>query len=542
VCGLREGSRHRDAQRVSTSLVREAEAQAWNANPAVPRYLVTVRGARANRLCRGTDGRRLLRRLRPAPTAPRARALLSRTSTARAALPHPPCVWPAQVVSLPSEQVLAVGNGVEHRHARFAELIAREESALSSGLFVSRRPRAIRRRTSCSARPSPRIRRGVHSRPDRYFQVDATGVFSTPLLPLGGDATSYGVFRRGASNSGRALQDRIMQILSEKHRLAFPRTAPGPRSWALSWGAVSDAAKAKDDATGKVAQDRSNSRCLAAQPPAGRRENAPNDRPGFLRRAGRNARSRTRSRRDRPRVAEAGRGPEARTPRDTMPSAKRNCDAMAGGKESDAPRDQRATRKEQSAIRRRPSPRKQRAAPAPAVVVAQHGACSRAISIRSRSACSTGGQFVLFRNAWRDGQRYIQGHADRAASIPSPNCAAATVRGVRARATSDLVVTIRDVCCRSTTRRAEGATRRARAPSSGHAAYQTRLSRAAQRPRALSSACVKLPPGPGAGTGQLVRRDPRDRCCAAASSTSCTASARGQIELTRQQQDFRIGG
>jgi signal transduction histidine kinase len=98
--------------------------------------------------------------------------------------------------------------------ARFADLVASEEArsfADYAFLVVEGDPaQSFVQRSPLSTFPVESSIPGVIG----YFQVGADGAFSTPLLPIGADATSYGVTTEELNARG-ALQNRIWQILSE---------------------------------------------------------------------------------------------------------------------------------------------------------------------------------------------------------------------------------------------------------------------------------------------------------------------------------------
>jgi signal transduction histidine kinase len=204
-------------------------------------------------------------------------------------------------------------------------------------------------RSPLSAYPVASALPGVVS----YFQVDANGLLTTPLLPPAGiDAGAYGI---GADEAAarRALEQTIRDVLAQNRLVERPARSP-PAAALRTQAAFDELARAS-----------------ALSPRA------------------------------RPAVDERGAGLRAEAPK--AESAARETAAASSAPAAEAERQKRT---EQLLVPETPTVLQNSIAPA--------GAEFRIRTFASeRDPFELGmldtGQMVLFRNAWRDGQRYIQG-------------------------------------------------------------------------------------------------------------------------------------
>ena len=393
-------------------------------------------------------------------------------------------------------------------------------------LRVSRRRAAIRRRrTSCSVRrcrafPVESAAAGCVG----YFQVDADGAFSTPLLP--GDRPMR---RGGAIGMQRraqqvALRDALYAVLPRGAR-AEPthcaRGARGPRSRsrekpcglprARSSGCggcralVREAAVADAVAGGgaRARRVRPSSRHPSRRPTTRaqglRRQRSAFDELNAARRRRRSARRRRATSSGRCRTSSSTRRATsaARTARSAKPTRRRtssNCArtcrrARHARSARRCSRMRRAGRRRSARRERRCRRRRQRAA-------------TRAVRTFESEldpfefGLLDTGHLVLFRNVWRDGQRYDPGRARRACRVRRRGGRRAVPRD-RAGAGRDLVVAYR----RPTRSRSCAAGRRRigveRGELAGDAAAPLAAVGAARRLRAHRFASTQLPPAPG---------------------------------------------
>jgi signal transduction histidine kinase len=208
---------------------------------------------------------------------------------------------------------------------------------------------------------------------------------------------------------------------------------------------------------------------------------------------------------------------------------------QTGGNESDAPRDQRAKRKEQSAIPEAPVTTEAAGSANTAVVVAQHVRMFESDIDPFTLGLLDGGQFVLFRNAWRDGQRYIQGLLIEQHPFLT-DLAAATFTASALAQTSDLVIADQGrVLALYNATGGRGYVSSPGAELQGTLLYQTRLS-APLNDLELIFSVRELPPGPGAGLVSSLAAILAIVLCGGF-YLMYRLGAR-QIELARQQQDF----
>ena len=245
-----------------------------------------------------------------------------------------------------------------------------------------------------------------------YFQVDAAGALTTPLLPRRGvDAAGYGI---GPTSSPRARRCRAISEVLAQNRLV-PRSArrsAGARCRADARERGAAACRGASSATRPSARERAprrRSRAGGVRPARGR-EAPPRRGAAAARRRGRAAqRARRADRRDASAPRRAG-GAGAR---------RRELDARRSASESPT----RPRRRKTPAEALGAEPRARAASPARGVAEAARRRRAQA-ELRVRTFESEldpfevgvldTGHLVMFRNVWRGGQRYIQGVLDRA--------------------------------------------------------------------------------------------------------------------------------
>ncbi len=233
-----------------------------------------------------------------------------------------------------------------------------------------------------------------------YFQVDANGLFTTPLLPKAPDtATGYGI--PSAEQQQRlALQNRIRQILSDNKLVRSREAAPSDDEFSV---AASDLAKMEQDAT-KTRPDyglTSSFSGAAALPAEEVPAQAAFDRLNTARNLN-EAEKKQKAGKTLGRVEDLKLDQRYQTE-----SAVKDQSSPAATK---APVPEKRARKELSTL------------PEPSVTLALEGneiadAIQSGIRIRTfeseidpfEFSLLDSGHLVLFRKVWRDGQRYIQG-------------------------------------------------------------------------------------------------------------------------------------
>jgi len=377
-----------------------------------------------------------------------------------------------------------------------------------------------------------------------YFQVDASGAFSTPLLPVSADATSYGVSPQELEQR-RALQDRILQILSA-NRLVPGRGAKLGELGAAA-AAPSAASAAKDEEAGKETAATTNAGRIAggkrSPPPSQQVLSSVNEVPRQAAEPSVPAPQASFDELKQRKVQESA------AERQLAKSREQVADLNLDSSRYDADREGQARRKaatETDALRDQRAPRKERGVVPEASVasdMAEAGSASVVIAQRVHTFESDidpfalglldSGQFVLFRNAWRDGQRYIQGLLIE--QRPFLAELAATFSASALAQTSDLVV-----ADRGNVLSVHGATGRGGYVSSaadlnGALLYETRLS-APFNDLELIFSVHDLPPGPGAGLLASLATILTIVLCGGF-FLMYRLGAR-QIALARQQQDF----
>jgi two-component system, OmpR family, phosphate regulon sensor histidine kinase PhoR len=316
--------------------------------------------------------------------------------------------------------------------ARYAELLAREEArsfADYAFLVVAGDPaQNFVQRSPLSAFPVAPSVPGLVG----YFQVDARGVFSTPLVPVAGDAASYGVSEEELS-ARRAAQAHLWRILNANRLVG---TAAGART--TGDGASAAPSARREDATAEkaersaVAKRADEARQTDAAP-------APDAPAGALTGGGESTQAARAEKPDAaPQEERATEAESAQAPFDALVATDDGDAAAAAeklgnvlgrvsdlrldasryaGAESDAQAayDKRAARKERAAV-----PETLVAPAAPATAEAPTAGTSVAGGeLRVRTFESEvdpfafrpldSGHFVLFRNVWREGQRQVQG-------------------------------------------------------------------------------------------------------------------------------------
>jgi signal transduction histidine kinase len=277
---------------------------------------------------------------------------------------------------------------------RLATLVGQEESRAVADfgfLVAAGEPgSSVLQRSPLSALPVPAPFPGLIG----HFQVDAAGTLTTPLLPPPGvDASAYGV---SADDLGQrvAVQDRVRQILTANRLVKGARPAARPAASAL------EMPRAKD----------------GAQPPTGSGpiESADEEKAApqvAFDRLGESAVSARTSKRSEPRGG-LGRVDDLKLDERFQQAAPSPPAIDEPARQLAAPfsaqREQRAARKERTAVPQ-----------APAEVARERDAEDKAQAPRVdifeseidplQASLLDSGHFVLFRQVFRSGQRYVQG-------------------------------------------------------------------------------------------------------------------------------------
>jgi signal transduction histidine kinase len=358
-----------------------------------------------------------------------------------------------------------------------------------------------------------------------YFQVDAHGRFTTPLLPsTGTDLAAYGI-AAGELKRRTALAERIRRILSENRLVRHDRTgttegkavAENMRNRrdrqeeaGLTYRDEAGMASASgDQASGQAAFDR-----LIEAPGRSGQENQPQA-PGTL--------GRVKDLKLDTRYQAGGGDTPSRIP----------------GKKETAPPETRAMRKEYSAL---PEP-----AASSSLATSETGASVRAplqppvriLTFESEVdpfeiSRLDSGEFVLFRKVWRDGQRTIQGALIEQQPFLQGVIQSAFDETVLSRM-SDLVVAYRGDVLSAFTGQAAGGYLSSTGELRGALLYQTRLSAPLSDVELIFSV-KRLPAGPG--------RELITWLAAILTLVLCGGFylmyrlGAGQINLARTQQDF----
>ncbi len=365
-----------------------------------------------------------------------------------------------------------------------------------------------------------------------YFQVDASGVLSTPLLPgAQRDTAAYGI--APAERAERlALQERIRQILT-RNRLV----ETGPSKVARPAAPAIEGARDEGASTGLLRSDVSETDADLAY------------------RVGAEAASSSESREEVPAQAAFDRLSKVRAPAENEQKAQAsNALGRVEDLKLDAPyapaireRAQRQLFAAKSALVDKRGVRKERSAlPEPPVAAApREGLKDQAESVSRVTAFESeidpfelslldSGHFVLFRKVWRDGQRYIQGALiDQRAFLEESFGRA--FRDSALAQLSDLAVAFRGNLLSAMA--AGGGDRYLSSAEElkGALLYQARLAAPLSELELIFSV-NRLPAGPGAALIGWV---------AAILGVVLVGGfyllyrlAAGQIDLTRQQQDF----
>lgn len=356
-----------------------------------------------------------------------------------------------------------------------------------------------------------------------YFQVDAQGRFSTPLLPEpAADAARYGVAEEELAQR-RDLQQRILSILAE-NRLV---------NGAAAHGAVGLAAKATLPAransqsglfssTAEAGRDEESDAAPVTQAPA----QAAFDKLGEMQA----------KKKEEAKAVGGGLGRVEDLKLDSRYQAPPGAAAPRPAPVQNAPLlEKRAARKEQGFLPEAPPAeaealRKDNAKPpaAPRVHTFESELDPFELSLLDS------GQFVLYRKVWRGGQRYIQGVLiERQAFLAG--VVESMFRDTAISRMSDLIVAYQGNVFATFGGRMERYSPGASDELRGALLYQTRLSAPLSELELIFS-IQQLPAGPGAGLiGWLALT------LALVLSGGCWLLYRvgaRQIDLTRQQQDF----
>ncbi len=413
-----------------------------------------------------------------------------------------------------------------------------------------------------------------------YFQVDAEGAFSSPLLPRGAiDPTAYGLTQVEVAERSAAEQ-RLEQILSSNRLVERRRvepagreetgreaaatqadaSAPGrsfyPETGEKARGKIEaskappaqvpprgDGSAAAPQVEAQIAFDRLNeSRALAKDKLARASQDSVAAEPKQARAAelGK-AEALAQSRAQRQSRRELASVPEADAPADPGPAVDFAHEAGSAVAQAPAPALKAAAPPPAKAAPA-PSAPAPSVAPMPTKAQAQPQAGPQRPPIRTfeseiepfEVSRLAGGQIVLFRKVWRDGRRYTQG----ALIDPEPFLAAlvaAPFRAAALAATSTLVATWRG----EPLARSPGQVGRDYGSHSqalrGTPLYQTRLS-APWGDLGLAFSVTRLPLGPGAAVIAWVAAALALVLCGGVLALYRLGVR--QIDLVRQQQDF----
>jgi signal transduction histidine kinase len=358
-----------------------------------------------------------------------------------------------------------------------------------------------------------------------YFQVDAQGHFSTPLLPAPGtDAAAYGI-AAGERLQRQDLAGRIRRILSENRLVRHDRTsATADKAAAVELRERRDRQQTQEAPAG----DEGSTAAASREPASGQAAfDRLNEAPGPAEQESQALAAGTLGR-----VADLKLDARYQAGLADAPAR----DAV---KPQAAPSGKRAMRKEYGAL---PEP-----AATPSVIASDDDAAARSpqqLPVRMLTFESEidpfeisrldSGQFVLFRKVWRDGQRTIQGALIEQQPFLRGVIQAAFNEAALSRM-SDLVVAYRgDVLSAFTGVDARGYLS-STGELSGALLYQTRLSAPLNEAELIFS-IRRLPSGPG---GKLVTW-----LAAVLALVLCGGFylmyrlGVSQINLARQQQDF----
>ncbi len=358
-----------------------------------------------------------------------------------------------------------------------------------------------------------------------YFQVDAQGRFSTPLLPASGtEPAAYGI-AAGELKQRVALAEHIRQILSENRLVRYDR--PGTNAGKTAAVEIRErrdrqevaeltyrdetgtAAESGEQASGQAAFDRLN------EAPGGPEQESQAQAAGTL--------GRVKDLKLDTRYQAGDAGAPSREP----------------GKQETVPSGTRAMRKEYSAL---PEP-----AATSSLMVSEADAPARALlqsPVRTLTFESEvdpfeisrldSGQFVLFRKVWRDGQRTIQGALIEQQPFLQGVIQSAFNETVLSRM-SDLAVAYRGDVLSAFTAEAAGGYLSSTGELSGALLYQTRLSAPLSDVELIFSV-KRLPAGPGRELITWLAMILTVVLCGG--FYLMYRLGVGQINLARQQQDF----
>ena len=405
---------------------------------------------------------------------------------------------------------------------RFAELIRYEElrpfADYSFLVAAGEPPATFLQRSPLSSFPVASPLPGLIG----YFQVDAGGILTTPLLPSGTtDAADYGVSADELAQRS-ALQDRVRRILTANRLVkagrpvapASPTAAAAPRAKdsaeAPSAGAAVASAE-EEKVLPQVAFDRLNEAVGGAK-----LAKRPDSRGAFGRVDDLKLDDRYQQAAPAP-----SKGDEAQRPLQA-PSANRL--------------EQRASRKERSAVPQAPPP--------PAGAARERDAETKAQAPRVaifeseidpfQLSLLDSGHFVLFRQVWRDGQRFIQGALIEQEPLLRGGVESAFRETVLSQ-TTDLVAAWRgDVLSAFSSQAGRGYLSSAE-ELSGALLHRTRLS-APLDGMELVFSVASLPAGPGAEVVTAVAATLVLVLCGG--FLLLYRLGLRQIALARQQQDF----
>ena len=358
-----------------------------------------------------------------------------------------------------------------------------------------------------------------------YFQVDAQGRFSTPLLPsTGTEPTAYGI-AVGELKQRLALAERIRQILSENRLVRYDR--PGTNAGKTATVDIREPRDRQEEAELTSRDEASTLASVSGEQASGQAAfDRLNEAPG---------------------QPDQESQPQAPGTLGRVRDLKLDTRYQAGGdntpsrelrKQETASSGTRTMRKEYSAL---PEP-----AAMPSLTSSEADAprSARQSPVRILTFESEvdpfeisrldSGQFVLFRKVWRDGQRYIQGALIDQQPFLQDMFQSAFNETVLSRM-SDLVVAYRGDVLSAFTGEAAGGYLSSTGELSGELLYQTRLS-APMSDVELIFSVKRLPAGPG---GELITW-----LAAILVLVLCGGFflmyrlGVGQINLARQQQDF----
>jgi signal transduction histidine kinase len=369
--------------------------------------------------------------------------------------------------------------------------------------LVPTAPAGLRQRSPLSGYPVPQDLPGVIG----YFQVNPDGTFSTPLLPGNGlSPAAAGLSRDDYERRGR-LASEIRRVLADNRLVDTRSTAAGTLRQERDLAELASLEDA-DVSAEQAAFDQLNQ--PAGRPPEPDARNLQESRPAA--------------------AAAYGSVQDLRLDESLqLRSENRDQSADPGGADAVETRPVRARRVEKSVAADAPAIAAEAAADLEATITTFESEIDPYQFSRLGS-----GHFVLFRNVWLDGSRFVQGmlidQSDFSGAIIE-----AAFRDTTLAATSDLVVGYRDDVIKVIRGGSDEEYAGSTAELEGSLLYRRSLS-APLDSLELIVAANRMPPGPGASV--LAWTTALIAIVFASGFFALYRLGLGQIRLARQQQDF----